>query len=180
MSMKPQTRRQASLFLASCPVIEEVRHRFNPAQSRLIPPHLTLCREDEVSDWSELANRIAKMSPIALAMAFGNPERDENFVYLPIIDGEEQFDALRYQLLCNVDVADADGEHAQRDPVAGGKWMPRKQTPHLTLIHPRNGICTDSIFDEICRSISPFKIVLTEIVIIEQTDGGPWSVISFD
>lgn len=179
MSVTPQIRRQASMFVSGCKEIEEVRNRFNPAQARLIPPHLTLCREDEVSDWSELANRIAKLSPIALAVEFGKPERDGNFVYLPILSGEDQFDTLRYQLLCNVNQSGLDDNHRLSDPVRSGDFMPRKQLPHLTLIHPRNGECTDSVYEEICDRIKPFRHLLTEIVIIEQTDGGPWSVVSF-
>ncbi len=43
-------RRQASLFLQEVPLIEELRWKFNPSQAALIPPHVTLIREDEVLD----------------------------------------------------------------------------------------------------------------------------------
>lgn len=179
MTVKPQTRRQASLYITGCTEIEEVRHRFNPAQARLIPPHLTLCREDEVIDWNELANRIAKLSPIALVVEFGKPERDRNFVYLPILSGEDQFDALRYQLLCNTNQLVLGDNPNLSDPVNEGDFVPRKQLPHLTLIHPRNGMCSDSVFEEICNRVQPFRHVLRDIFIIEQTDGGPWRIVSF-
>jgi hypothetical protein len=44
-------RRQASMFLTDQFQIEALRSRHNPVQARLIPAHVTLCREDEVTDW---------------------------------------------------------------------------------------------------------------------------------
>ena len=41
-------RRQATLYLPSevAQNVEEIRHKWNPAQARLIRAHVTLCREE--------------------------------------------------------------------------------------------------------------------------------------
>ena len=150
------TRRQASLYLDDASIVEGLRNRFNPAQAALIPAHITLCREDEVSDWPALEDRIRALVPIALTLEFGLPVRDGNLVYIPVVGSTESFDRLRHDLLA------ADGK------------SPRKQWPHITLIHPRNGLCTDEIYDQIVKTITPFTAMLREISLIEQHDGGVW------
>ena len=60
------TRRQASLYLYDAWIVEGLRKRFNPAQAALIPAHITLCREDEVNDWTAFEDRIRATLPIAL------------------------------------------------------------------------------------------------------------------
>lgn len=149
-----QTRRQASLYLNNAPHIEFVRTRFNPAQAKLIPAHVTLIREDEVADWDELHQRLKDLGDIELALQFGVPKREANLVYLPVVGGTDKFDKLRAALL--------------------RATTRRKQNPHLTLIHPRNGICTDAIFEEILAAVSAFQATFTTASLIEQTDGGPW------
>ena len=55
----------------------------------------------------------------------------------------------------------------------------RKQIPHVTLIHPRNGTCTDQVFADIAATVnSPFRWTFREVMLIEQEDGGVWQVIS--
>ena len=154
-------RRQASMYLQGVPEIENLRVRFNPVQARLIPAHVTLCREDEVQDWLRLESRIQDRIPISLTLGFGRAVRDDNLVFLPVVFGGEQFEKLRHVLL--------------NDGIA----PPRKLTPHITVIHPRNGVCTDAAFDEILQRLPPFKITLREISLIEQTVGGPWIRISY-
>ncbi len=46
--------------------------------------------------------------------------------------------------------------------------------PHVTIIHPRNGVCTDNAFAEIQRMLPPFQWTFSEISLIEQINGGPW------
>lgn len=154
-----RTRRQASLFLDGFPHLEKLRRDFNPAQARLIPAHLTLCREDEVDDWDRLQARILSLLPIQLELEFGLPVREGNFVYLPIRSGAAAWDELRYRLLdC-------------------GNGPPRNQLPHLTLIHPRNGICTDQALAAIQRECEVFSTTFRSIRIIEQTGELPWQTI---
>jgi 2'-5' RNA ligase len=145
------------MVLSGVPEIEAVRMRFNPTQAALIPAHVTLCREDEVADWAELESRLVDISPVELTMEFGSPVRDGNLVYLPAISGIEQFDDLRFRLLSTPNGA-----------------RPRKQNPHITLIHPRNGHCTDTVFKEISRSLHAFSWTFCEISLIVQWGGEPW------
>ncbi|MFO0940531.1 MAG: 2'-5' RNA ligase family protein [Pirellulales bacterium] len=147
------TRKQASLYLTNVPQVEAMRWKFNPQQAQLIPAHVTLCREDEVDDWQLLHERIEAIKDFELTLSFGEPKRDENFVYLPIVDGDDRFHDLRRVLL--------DKE-------------PRRATPHVTIIHPRNGICDDQAFHEIRREITPFQFTFREIFRIQQFAGEGW------
>lgn len=151
-------RRQASLYLTGQSDIEALRSRYNPMQARLIPPHVTLCREDEVTDWEDLQNRLESMRPFEITITFGIPVREDNFVYLPVVEGLEEFQSFRRAILSK---------------------EARIHTPHLTLIHPRNGICSEQIFADISKTITePFPYTFREVRIIEQEVGGIWSVIS--
>lgn len=125
-------------------------------QAKLIPAHVTLCREDEVSDWVGLECRALAIAPIEVAIAFGSPLREGNLVYLPAVGSTADFDQLRHALLAR------DGK------------APRKHAPHITIIHPRNGVCTDSMFAEISSRVVPFTATFREISLIKQQDGGSW------
>lgn len=165
-------RRQASLFLHEVPLIEGLRWKFNPNQAALIPPHVTLIREDEVLDWKKLGNQLSMLGKWELMLGFGKPIWHDGLVYLPVSESRSTavsltFDSLRAKLL--VGQSEDDLTHA-----------PRKHVPHLTLIHPRNGLCTDSIFAEIQQSLVEFEYCFREVVLIEQSDGGPWRVLSSD
>ncbi|MDX1930756.1 MAG: hypothetical protein SFV81_29805, partial [Pirellulaceae bacterium] len=135
-------RRQASLFLRDQFQIESLRHRYNPIQARLIPAHVTLCREDEVEDWDAFRTRLEALCPFEIVLGFGAPVRENNFVFLPVLEGVDEFHDFR----CAVLTKDA-----------------RKHVPHVTIVHPRNGICTDQIFAEIATSVSSFKYTFREV-----------------
>jgi hypothetical protein len=149
-------RRQASLYLPEVPHIESLRTRFNPVQAQLIPAHVTLIREDEVIDWCDLRPRIDAILPLQLQLGFGAPRREDHLVYLPVVAGQDQFDELRRRLL----------NHSLSPP--------RKQSAHVTIIHPRNGVCTDAAYQEIVSLLKPFTLEFCDIALIEQVDGGPW------
>ncbi|MEP6944471.1 MAG: 2'-5' RNA ligase family protein [Acidobacteriota bacterium] len=149
------SRRQVTLFLSGHPAVEALRQQFNPAQAGLIGAHVTLCREDEVDDWHEMSRNLSTIeSPVELA--FGRPVRDGDLVYLPAAGSTEDFDRLRFHLL------GPDG---------------RRHSPHITIIHPRNATCTDSIFGEIEGRSIPFSHTFVEAAIIEQTNGAAWIVL---
>lgn len=151
-------RRQASLYLPDGEDrrrIEILRRRFNPAQAALIPAHVTLCREDEVADWDVLAARARDLAPITVSLRFGPPVREGNLVFLPATGPVAQFDTLRAALLA-------------------GDRAPRRETPHITLVHPRNGACDDAAFAEIRAATVPFTVAFTAISLIEQRNGGVW------
>ena len=63
--------------------------------------------------------------------------------------------------------------HATKDS------RPRKHDPHITLIHPRNGICTDSIFEEIASQMVSFSTTFRSVALIEQFDGAKWRELIF-
>lgn len=152
MTSRP-TRRQATLFLRGRRVIEDVRARFNPEQSRLIDAHVTLCREDEVDDWPRLAARLRGRPPVGVTLEFGEPVRQGDMLFLPCSGSTSAFDEVRANLL---------GHRV------------RKHEPHITLIHPRSGKCTDEIFEMARSLIKPFSHTFDEVSLIEQTAGGIW------
>lgn len=152
------SRRQATLYVPPPfeAQLEAIRVRFNPLQQALIKPHVTLCREDEVRDWDELSSRLRELAAIDVPLKFGGPVRDGNLVYLLSIESTVSFDQLRFQLL-------GDGNNS-----------PRKHKAHVTLVHPRNGECTDEIFEQIQAASAPMMIRFRSVTIIEQIDGGYW------
>jgi hypothetical protein len=152
-------RRQATLYLPLpwSTSIESLRSRFNRAQFELIRAHATLCREDEVSDWGEVASRVKGLGAIEVSLEFGMPVREGNLVYLPTVGSTQSFDQLRHTLLST------------------DESSPRKHSPHLTLIHPRNGVCSTSVFDELTSQCKPFLAVFRCVTLIEQINGGRWT-----
>lgn len=152
----PEIRRQATLFLDDAAKIEAVRNKFNPKQAELIAAHVTLCREDEVTDWNRLAARFNDDTPM-VSLEFGTPVRDSDLVFIPGIDLNGSFRSLRKYLLETEQVRD--------------------HKPHITLIHPRNGKCSDEIWDEIRSNITPFTYTFRKVSFILQQDGGAWETL---
>ncbi len=151
-------RRQATLYLPlpDSTAIESLRSRFNPVQFELIRAHVTLCREDEVSDWDKFASRLSDLRTIEVTLSFGLPVRDDNLVYLPATGSTESYDALRSLLLST------------------RNSLPRKHIPHITIVHPRNGSCSDFVFGEIASQLKPFTATFRSVTLIEQVDDEPW------
>lgn len=54
---------------------------------------------------------------------------------------------------------------------------PRKREPHITLMHPRNSICTDAIFEQVKAHKLPHKIEFNKISLIEQEMGKQWHIL---
>lgn len=153
------SRRQATLFLQRPSWVNKIRLDLNPAQARLIDAHVTLCREDEVSDWEELGRRLLDLQPHAVTLKFGPPHRDGDLVYIPCVGSTSAFDDLRYMLL----------------GIASAK--PRKHNPHITLIHPRNGICSDAGFASIISVFEPFSYTFDEVAFIQQENSSIWETV---
>lgn len=152
-------RRQATLYLTDkrfCESVESIRSKYNPAQFRLIRSHVTLCREDEVNDWNELATRLTNLDQISVTICFGELVREDNLVYLPALGSSSSFNELRHSLLATEDI------------------KPRLHQPHLTLIHPRNGKCTDEVFSSIQQLYKPFATEFNCVTFIEQAGNEPW------
>lgn len=161
--MNQQIRRQLTLFVnpTDAQEIEAVRKRFNPSQQELIACHVTLCREDEIDNIEATLANLQKLNSIEISINFGRLIRFDNGkgVMLPAYGDNESFHQLRSKILTGV------------------VETIRRPEPHITLIHPRNSSCTDEIFEEIQNLHFPSKIVFTRISLIEQIDGGKWSVL---
>ncbi|MBK9690824.1 MAG: 2'-5' RNA ligase family protein [Gemmatimonadetes bacterium] len=157
------TRVQLSLYVppAAATILEAVRRRVDPVQARLIPAHVTLCREDELAGLARevLAARCAEPGRAPLTLLFGRPETFHGHgIQLPCIAGEPAYHALRQRLL-------------------GGGAI-RHAEPHLTLAHPRNPkVPGDTL--AIAQSL-PEGLSLTFDVarLIEQEPGAPWRVLA--
>lgn len=154
------SRRQATLYLPPphAVAIDRLRSAYNPAQHALIRAHVTLCREDEVEDWDDVASRLRACPSITVPLAFGAPVRDGDLVYLPAIGSTSSFDQLRATLLSRPGT------------------VVRKHDPHITLIHPRNGSCSDEVFAALVGSCAPFTVTFREVTLITQLDGGVWTL----
>ncbi len=161
--MNQQIRRQLTLFVnpTDAQEIEVVRKRFNPIQQALIACHVTLCREDELENLYAIIANLKKLEAPAISISFGPVTRFEQGkgVMLPAYGENESFHQLRSKILTGV------------------VETIRKPEPHITLMHPRNASCTDEIFANIQKQNFPSKIAFTQISLIEQIDGGKWSVL---
>ena len=153
-------RRQLSLYVPEPQriAIDVVRAVLDPVQHRLIPAHVTLCREDELAaiDESALATRLEGASPITLR--FGAPERfDGHGILMPCKEGEPDFHALRQHVLGRCDV--------------------RRASPHLTLAHPRNPRAPGNDLANAASLQNGITLQFDGVHLIEQVDGGIWQVL---
>jgi 2'-5' RNA ligase len=157
-----QIRRQLTLFVQDASgVIESIRKQFNPLQSLLISAHVTLCREDEIEHADKVFQNLKSLKlDFPLKIRFDPVERFDAHkgVWLPGSKDNKQFHELRKFTLEGVINA------------------PRQHRPHLTLMHPRNSTCTDTIFDQIRLHTLPTELSFDEISLIEQRNGGQWTI----
>ena len=159
MDSEIRRRRQATLFLPDNTTADGLRREFNPEQARLIGSHVTLCREDEVNDWGQLAQTLKNQRLNDVTLDFGRPYREGNLVYLPVVGSTFEFDNLRSTLLTS------------------SSSVARVHRPHITIIHPRNGTCDDSVFQRIAWKLHPFTITFRKVSFIEQVNDGKWRVL---
>lgn len=156
-------RLQLTLFVPenSSAAIEEIRSRYNPVQYELIAAHVTLCREDELMDLEKVQHNLDQLGFPSITIRFGKPERfDEGKgVLIPALGENITFQEFRKAVLNGI------------------IKEPRNHQPHITLIHPRNATCTDEIMENIRKSDLPSEIEFGQISLIEQIDGGKWSII---
>ncbi|WP_434036179.1 2'-5' RNA ligase family protein [Formosa sp. 4Alg 33] len=154
-------RQQFTLFIEeSSENIEKIRATYNPEQYHLIPCHITLFREDEIDSIAKLIERISTINlEKPLRIALNGPERFANGrgVFLPANNKNTEFKALRECIL--------------------GTHLIHEQHPHVTLMHPRNSACTESIFLEIKKQDLPTELFFNKISLIEQINGGKWKVL---
>lgn len=157
------TRIQLTLFVDphDAVIIEQVRRTFNPVQYALIRSHVTLCREDELVHPGAVLKQLESLTLNSITIHFGPVTRfaDGKGVMLPVGNNNAPFHALREIIL-----ADSPGK-------------PRLHQPHLTLMHPRNATCTNSIFEQIKKYHLPARLTFRSICLIQQTGGVPWKIL---
>ena len=154
-----EKRLQLTLFVPNpfSETIEKVRAKFNPEQHQLIDAHVTLCREDEITDIENVIRNLKRQNLEHLSIHFGKVIRfsEGKGVLLPAINSDQSFKKLRQQII----------------------ESPRNHEAHITLMHPRNSTCTDEIFSQIENYEFPETITFNEICLIEQEIGQQWKVL---
>jgi 2'-5' RNA ligase len=139
--------------------IEDVRKTVDPMQSRLIPAHITLCREDELEDNSKLHDRLSNIPFKPLTLRFGRPEIFSGHgLLLNCVEGADQFRMLREYLLDSKNI--------------------RNQMPHITLAHPRNPKADGNLLGATAALPDIITIKFSTIYLIEQEAGEPWRILA--
>lgn len=158
-----EIRKQLTLFIRDkFEIIEKIRKQFNPTQHKIISAHVTLCREDEISSLDKVLKNLETLKAASpLKIKFDPIERFEHGkgVWLPASKENGNFYRLRTEIL------------------KGLVENPRQRRAHVTLMHPRNSVCTDKIFDELKMYELPSELIFDEISLIEQKNGGQWTTI---
>ena len=138
--------------------IEDVRKVVDPIQSSLIPAHITLCREDEFSELSQLKDKLSNIAVKSLTLSFGKVEIFSGHgLLLNCIEGDDEFRFLREYLLDSKNI--------------------RNQKPHITLAHPRNPKSTGNSLANTSTLPDVIKITFSTIYLIEQDGCQPWRVL---
>lgn len=161
-----ESRKQLTLFVDELNGnIEKIRSEFNSAQYGLIAAHVTLCREDEIEELEIVKAHLRSIRlPGPLQMELESVERfaEGNGVLMRGSDKNDSFQELRKLVL-------------------GQRELKKEQSPHITLMHPRNSVCTDEIFDQIQTRALPLKLEFRKISLIEQKSGARWEILeTFD
>lgn len=155
-------RTQLSLYVTAdaAAALSAVRHVVDPVQSRLIPPHVTLCRDEELVGVSPGAveERLATAAVGALSLTFGPVESfGTHGLLLPCVGGSPAFERLRAFAL--------------------GVAAPRAHVPHVTLAHPRNPRALGNAPDAVKGLPLPLVLTFTHVHWIEQEGAeSPWRI----
>lgn len=156
----PGTRRQLSMYVPrdAAGGIEAVRRVVDPVQSRLIPAHVTLCREDELEDLAPVRDRLRGAPFGPLTLRFGGPVAFAGHgLLLECVEGEGRFRALREYLL--------------------GPGRVREQKPHITLAHPRNPRSGGNSPGGTAALPEVIEVTFPSVYLIEQEGGRPWRLL---
>lgn len=153
-------RRQLTLFVPEqeARLLEPLRAQVDPVQQRLIAAHVTLCREDELSDDPLALLRRVAVRPEPITLGFGAPQPfDGHGVLLPCIGGQAAFQRLRVAAL--------------------GSEAIRTHAAHLTLSHPRNPMAPGNRPAAYADLPVPMLITFPAISLIEQVGDGAWELV---
>ena len=157
-------RRQLTLFVSEPErtPLDALRARADPVQHALIAAHVTLVRDEDVADWDVVRARLARLEPLPLELELGPPVELEGGALALAARGPcAAFEALRAAFL------------------AGQPGAARAQTPHLTLLHPRNRAHWGLTPAEVRALPLPTRVTLAAPVLIEQEPGQAWRVRPF-
>jgi 2'-5' RNA ligase len=157
-----EIRTQLSLYVPppASATLEAARQLLDPVQARLIPAHVTLCREDELGALGQasIRSRLAATEAAAFTLRFGPAESfHEHGVLLPCVGGEAEFQALRRWVL--------------------GRNSIRQQVPHITLAHPRNPKSPGNNALSIAALPRSLTICFTSACLIQQERVLPWQMV---
>lgn len=156
-------RKQLTLFLDDhyATEIEKIRKKYNPVQFNLIRSHVTLCREEELENLDQVKLNLSSLDVDSMKINFDHLIRfsQQNGVMISSKTNNHEFNHLRQLVLkgCNAEI-----NHSE---------------PHITLMHPRNSICTDEIFKDIRKVKIPESVIFKEISLIQQVDGNKWKIL---
>jgi hypothetical protein len=156
--MSQSTRRQLTLFLPPDrrEVIESIRRRLDPLQHAIIPAHVTLCRDDELTPWQAIGESLASLGRFSFTMRFGEPRvLLDGCVLMRPGHGAVQFQRLRQSIL---------------GPSA------KALGAHITLLHPRNAPGAAYDMAELVAKLPGFTVTFRSIALIEQSGADPWLV----
>ena len=157
------TRQQLTLFVSpGDDVIETIRATFNPIQHSLIAAHVTLCREDEIEPIEQVVENILTLrykDPLYITLKPMQRFNNGKGVLVPA-ENSDEFQFLR------------------RSVLKGIQNNPRHHDPHITLMHPRNSTCTDTIFTQLKTYTLPDRLYFDTISLIEQCNDGKWSILN--
>ncbi len=162
--MSNSRRWQLTLFVThQNDIIERIRLAYNPIQFNLIAAHVTLCREDELDMLEKIIENLQSIRlSRSIKIEFNAVKRfsEGKGVLIPAKKSNVEFDELRKLVL------------------KGITDLPNVQHAHITLMHPRNSTCTDSIFKQIKEFKLPTELNFDEVALIEQSRGGErWKVV---
>lgn len=156
----PEPRKQLSMYVPpdAAGEIEAVRRIVDPIQSRLIPAHVTLCREDELGDLASVRARLRRVPFDPLTLRFGRPLASSGHgLLLECVGGADRFRALREYLLASSHVRD--------------------QKPHITLAHPRNPRAEGNSLSNASVLPEVIDVTFPSIYLIEQEESSPWRLL---
>lgn len=160
MTTASAVRRQLSLFGADrdALAIERLRERLDPVQFALIPAHVTLCREEDLAGVSEAQLDERLVGAATITLGFGPAQAfSTHGILLPCIAGEDDFQSLRLRAL--------------------GGTTGRRQSPHVTLAHPRNPKAPGNSLQAAAALGWETRCRFDRLNLIEQIAGGPWKVL---
>ena len=109
-----------------------------------------------MDNWQDLAQRLTDLKSFELSLSFSKLVHEGNLVYAKP-DEPNGFQHLRALLL------------------AREGFAPRIHDPHITLVHPRNGVADGKLFEQIRGCFKPFVCSLPVVTFIEQNGVEPWN-----